>query len=151
MSPGASSSAAVRHPLSAERVEPMARIPGDPTRADAGAGEAWSKVCGSSDALYTLCFRTYDAGTVSRSTGGGLLYGATACAPWIVREASPPAPRPPRLLDRVREAIGSRHYSRRTEKPTSTGSGGSSSFTASGTPPSGLSRSSSATVMSVPR
>lgn len=116
MSPGASSSAAVRHPLSAERVEPMARIPGDPTRADAGAGEAWSKVCGSSDALYTLCFRTYDAGTVSRSTGGGLLYGATACAPWIVREASPPAPRPPRLLDRVREAIGSRHYSRRTEK-----------------------------------
>jgi integron integrase len=66
--------------------------------------------------LYTLCFRTYDAGTVSRSTGGGFLYGATACAPWIVREASPPPPRPPRLLDRVREAIGSRHYSRRTEK-----------------------------------
>jgi integron integrase len=32
-----------------------------------------------------------------------------------VREASPPA-RPPRLLDRVREAIRSRHYSRRTEK-----------------------------------
>jgi integron integrase len=53
---------------------------------------------------------------VSRSNGGGFLYGATACAPWIVREASPPAPRPPRLLDRVREAIGSGHYSRRTEK-----------------------------------
>ena len=33
-----------------------------------------------------------------------------------MREASPPAPRPPRLLDRVREAIRSRHYSRRTEK-----------------------------------
>jgi hypothetical protein len=33
-----------------------------------------------------------------------------------VREASPPAPRPPRLLDRVREAIRARHYSRRTEK-----------------------------------
>ena len=33
-----------------------------------------------------------------------------------MREASSPAPRPPRLLDRVREAIGSRHYSRRTEK-----------------------------------
>ena len=72
--------------------------------------KAWSKACRSSDALYTLCFRTYDAGTVSRSTAGGLLYAATACGPWIVREASPPAPRPPRLLDRVREAIGSRHY-----------------------------------------
>jgi integrase len=33
-----------------------------------------------------------------------------------VREASPPAPRPARLLDRVREAIRTRHYSRRTEK-----------------------------------
>jgi hypothetical protein len=33
-----------------------------------------------------------------------------------VREGSPPAARPPRLLDRVREAIRSRHYSRRTEK-----------------------------------
>ena len=40
----------------------------------------------------------------------------TTSAPWLVREASPPAPRPPRLLDRVREAIRSRHYSRRTEK-----------------------------------
>jgi len=49
-------------------------------------------------------------------TASGLLYGATTSAPWLVREASPPAPRPPRLLDRVREAIRSRHYSRRTEK-----------------------------------
>jgi len=53
---------------------------------------------------------------VSRLTASGLLYGATTSAPWLVREASPPAPRPPRLLDRVREAIRSRHYSRRTEK-----------------------------------
>jgi integron integrase len=53
---------------------------------------------------------------VSRSTASGLLYGATTSVPWLVREASPPAPRPPRLLDRVREAIRSRHYSRRTEK-----------------------------------
>jgi integron integrase len=53
---------------------------------------------------------------VSRSTASGLLYRATTSAPWLVREASPPAPRPPRLLDRVREAIRSRHYSRRTEK-----------------------------------
>ena len=53
---------------------------------------------------------------MSRLTASGLLYGATTSAPWLVREASPPAPRPPRLLDRVREAIRSRHYSRRTEK-----------------------------------
>ena len=32
------------------------------------------------------------------------------------REASPPAARSPRLLDRVRQAIRARHYSRRTEK-----------------------------------
>src|SRR5438034_10846288 len=34
----------------------------------------------------------------------------------MVREPGPPAPHPPRLLDRVREAIRVRHYSRRTEK-----------------------------------
>jgi len=51
-----------------------------------------------------------------RVTASGLLYGATPCAPWIVREASPPAARAVRLLDRVRDAIRSRHYSRRTEK-----------------------------------
>jgi integron integrase len=39
-----------------------------------------------------------------------------AFAPWIAREASPPPPPRPSLLDRVREAIRTRHYSRRTEK-----------------------------------
>jgi len=34
----------------------------------------------------------------------------------FVFEASPPAPQKPRLLDRVREEIRKRHYSRRTEK-----------------------------------
>jgi integron integrase len=34
----------------------------------------------------------------------------------VVREASPPPGRQPRLLDRVRQAIHVRHYSRRTEK-----------------------------------
>lgn len=53
---------------------------------------------------------------MSQQTVSGFAYGTTASAPWLVREASPPAPRPPRLLDRVREAIRSRHYSRRTEK-----------------------------------
>src|SRR2546427_11026525 len=33
-----------------------------------------------------------------------------------VRETSPTLPPKPRLLDRVREAIRTRHYSRRTEK-----------------------------------
>jgi integron integrase len=33
-----------------------------------------------------------------------------------VREASPPGPPKPRLLDRVRQAVRARHYSRRTEK-----------------------------------
>jgi integron integrase len=34
----------------------------------------------------------------------------------MVRESSPPGPPKPRLLDRVRERIRARHYSRRTEK-----------------------------------
>ena len=34
----------------------------------------------------------------------------------VAREAAPPTPRAPRLLDRVREAVRARHYSRRTEK-----------------------------------
>jgi integron integrase len=63
-------------------------------------------------------FRTYDAEVVSQETVGGFVYvtATTASAPWLMREASLPAPRPPRLLDRVREAIRCRHYSRRTEK-----------------------------------
>ncbi len=46
-------------------------------------------------------------------------YAATSCrgrARWIAREAGPPAPQQPRLLDRVRAALRARHYSRRTEK-----------------------------------
>ena len=46
-------------------------------------------------------------------------YAATFCrgrARWIAREAGPPAPQQPRLLDRVRAALRARHYSRRTEK-----------------------------------
>src|SRR5437016_4266152 len=45
-------------------------------------------------------------------------YAATSCrgrARWIAREAGPPAPQQPRLLDRVRAALRARHYSRRTE------------------------------------
>jgi len=34
----------------------------------------------------------------------------------FISEASPPAPRKPRLLDRVRKEIRKRHYSRRTER-----------------------------------
>ena len=46
-------------------------------------------------------------------------YAATSCrgrGRWIAREAGPPAPQQPRLLDRVRAALRARHYSRRTEK-----------------------------------
>ena len=66
--------------------------------------------------MWILHSKSYDAGTVSRSTATSLRYPAAAFAPWIVREPGPPAPHPPRLLDRVREAIRARHYSRRTEK-----------------------------------
>jgi integrase-like protein len=52
------------------------------------------------------------------------VYRAMSCAavaharagPFTVRETTPVAPPKPRLLDRVREAIRARHYSRRTEK-----------------------------------
>jgi integron integrase len=43
-------------------------------------------------------------------------YPSTAGARFALREVTPLPPRPPRLLDRVRAAIGARHYSRRTEK-----------------------------------
>jgi integron integrase len=39
-----------------------------------------------------------------------------AASPWALRERPGPAPRAPRLLDRVREALRARHGSRRTEK-----------------------------------
>jgi site-specific recombinase XerD len=42
--------------------------------------------------------------------------GAGSSRPRTVREAAPPGPPKPRLLDRVRAAIRARHYSRRTEK-----------------------------------
>ncbi len=45
-----------------------------------------------------------------------MTYPAPTGAPLVVRESTPLAPRPPRLLDRVRAAIAARHYSRRTEK-----------------------------------
>jgi hypothetical protein len=36
--------------------------------------------------------------------------------PWVCQEGGPPEPPKPRFLDRVRHAIETRHYSRRTEK-----------------------------------
>jgi Phage integrase, N-terminal SAM-like domain len=53
---------------------------------------------------------------VSRPTAPGFLYPVPPSAPWILREASPPPPARPRRLDRVRDAIRTRHYSRPTEK-----------------------------------
>ena len=46
-------------------------------------------------------------------------YAAGSCRArtrWLPREASPPAPQQPRLLDRVRAALRARHFSRRTEE-----------------------------------
>ena len=47
---------------------------------------------------------------------GMLPAGGDRRAPWTSREAGPPEPPRPRLLDRVRQTIRTRHYSRRTEK-----------------------------------
>jgi integron integrase len=55
-------------------------------------------------------------GTVSPGAASGLRYEQVIPAPSPGREGSPPTPRAPRLLDRVREAIRARHYSPRTEK-----------------------------------
>jgi len=41
---------------------------------------------------------------------------SAAHGPLAVHETGPSGPSPPRLLDRVRHAISTRHYSRRTEK-----------------------------------
>src|SRR5438552_10694447 len=45
-----------------------------------------------------------------------LTYTAAPATLLAVKETTPFAPRPPRLLDRVRQAIRARHYSRRNEK-----------------------------------
>src|SRR6266545_6080100 len=45
-----------------------------------------------------------------------LTYPAARGATLVARESAPPTPDPPRLLDRVRDAVRARHYSRRTEK-----------------------------------
>jgi integron integrase len=46
-----------------------------------------------------------------------LTYAAAPGTPLVVRESGPlPTPGPRRLLDRVRDAVRARHYSRRTEK-----------------------------------
>jgi hypothetical protein len=57
---------------------------------------------------------------VALQSGGPVRYaaaaGATLAAPFVARESGPGDPPKPRLLDRVRAAIRTRHYSRRTEK-----------------------------------
>ena len=57
---------------------------------------------------------------VAFQSGAVTLYHASSdgapAAALMVREAGPARPPKPRLLDRVREAVRARHYSRRTEK-----------------------------------
>jgi len=53
---------------------------------------------------------------VSALTATGFFYADAPRAPLAVGEPDLPAPRRPRLLDRVREVLRARHSSRRTEK-----------------------------------
>jgi len=59
-------------------------------------------------------------GTVALRSSSGCSYpilsAGVVMATLAVREAGPLGAPKPRLLDRVREAIRTRHYSRRTEK-----------------------------------
>jgi integron integrase len=77
---------------------------------------AWARAYRFGDVLWIPDFETYDAGTVSLLAATGVVYSGVAFSPRAVHEPSPPVPRPPRLLDRVREALRARHSSRRTEK-----------------------------------
>jgi hypothetical protein len=43
-------------------------------------------------------------------------YAAVLSTLLVVKETTLPTPKPPRLLDQVRQAVRARHYSRRTEK-----------------------------------
>ena len=56
---------------------------------------------------------------IPRTTGSlsyAMVFGEARAAALAVREVGPASAPKPRLLDRVREAIRARHYSRRTEK-----------------------------------
>jgi site-specific recombinase XerD len=48
--------------------------------------------------------------------GSPVVYSVTPPESLLLREATPPTPQQPRLLDRVRAVIRARHYSWRTEK-----------------------------------
>jgi hypothetical protein len=68
------------------------------------------------DVLPTSVRENYDAGNVSTSARSALVYAVGPQVLRAVHEPNPPAPRQPRLLDRVRDALRARHGSRRTEK-----------------------------------
>jgi integron integrase len=53
---------------------------------------------------------------VTVELAAGFRYSTVSLCSRRVRETGPPAPRPPRLLDRVRQALRARHYSPRTEE-----------------------------------
>ena len=59
-----------------------------------------------------VALRSSDSDSISYPTS----LEAVLSRPSAVHEAGPPTPPKPRLLDRVREAVRARHYSRRTEK-----------------------------------
>src|SRR5439155_19499942 len=59
---------------------------------------------------------TYDSSSVGALTATGFFYADAPRATLAVGKPGFPAPRQPRLLDRVREVLRARHSSRRTEK-----------------------------------
>src|SRR6266498_3944115 len=78
---------------------------------------------GSSEASVSVqqLLRLLAAGTILPATmgcpaHGSMRYSRAPNPPRVVRELSPTTPRPPKLLDRVREANRLRHGSRSTEK-----------------------------------
>lgn len=66
--------------------------------------------------MWTGLLGTYDSATVDARTATPASYSWSSSVRLAVREPSSPTSRPPRLLDRVREALRARHASRRTEK-----------------------------------
>ncbi len=72
--------------------------------------------CISSGTLACIPAGDYSSATMALQTNERMQSPRASHASLVVQEPSPPTPRPPKLLDRVREANRLRHASRSTEK-----------------------------------